>query len=306
MLSMPSEWTEEECFENAITLSKEITEELFEEPCNLEFEKIWSPYVLLTKKQYTGLKKESLKDDAVIEVKGMSPVRRENPFIVVDFVNQTLELLLKERNPCQVYLQLQTYLEKIIDDGFDISKFVMSKSIKGIEEYKEPPAHRLLATSYNNRVGFEHYSPGDRVEYVQYVPPDVVAHFEKRLAEQPCLNFSKKPAPRYRPNTRNLKGMFKIEDPVFAKERKLVLDYDYYITCLESKLKDIIQFYSIREDVANLFREKRQLFTTPAFMSSKRKLTSGSSGNKKSKSTSTSTSTSVKVKKTLRDFYQKK
>lgn len=299
MLSLPSHWSEEESFNKAISLSKEITQSLFEPPCKLEFEKIWNPYILVTKKRYTGLKKESYNDEAVIDIKGMAPVRRENSFIVVDFVNQCLELLLREKNPCQVYLQLEMYLEKIVNGGFDISKFVMSKAIKDVEEYKEPPAHRLLATNYNRRVGFEHYSAGDRVEYVQFVPPDVVEEFERRIAQQPCLNFSKN-NPVHKPNTRNIKGHFKIEDPVFAKERKLMIDYDYYITALESKLTNIIQFYSIHQDVATLFHEKKQIFDTPSFLSRKRKIASGGSSSTKKKDVP------VKVKKTMKDFYQRK
>ena len=138
MISFPSHWTEKEGFKNAADLSKEITSKLFKPPCKLEFEKIYSPYILLKKKKYVGLKKEFLDDKPIIDIKGLDPVRRENSFVVVDFLNRALELLLIQRSPSQVYIELEKYLENIIEHHVDISKFIMGKSMKDREEYVSP------------------------------------------------------------------------------------------------------------------------------------------------------------------------
>ena len=52
---------EAEAFQLCHDLADELTTQLFEPPILLEFEKIYNPLILFKKKNYVGLKKESLK-----------------------------------------------------------------------------------------------------------------------------------------------------------------------------------------------------------------------------------------------------
>ena len=272
MVSFPEHWTEEEGFENANALAKEITLKLFKSPCKLEYEKIYSPYILLKKKKYAGLKRESLEDKPVIDVKGLDTIRRENSFLVVDFLNRVLELLLIHRSPAQVYSELETYLENIVENRIDVSKFIMGKTMKDREEYKNADVipHFVLASKVNKRIGYEHYMHGDRVQYVQYIPGYVSDYFEENIGKQTTL-WNKQP-PRKMPNVRQLKTLDKIEDPKFVQENNLKIDYDYYIQSLEKKLADLIQFYFISKDVDKLFKKYIRIFDDPMYFSKKRKL----------------------------------
>ena len=299
MISFPEHWTEEQGFINALDLAEEITLKLFKSPCKLEFEKIYSPYILLKKKNYAGLKKEFLKDKPVIDIKGLGPVRRENSFVIVDFLNRALELLLIHRRPAQVYSELETYLEDIVEGRVDVSKFIMGKTMKDREEYKNPDsiAHFVLASNFNKRMGYEHYTHGDRVEYIQFIPHGISNYFEKTVGKQATL-WGRGPVRRM-PNVRSLKTIDKIEDPKFIQENNLRIDYDYYIQALQTKLTDLIQFYFIKKDVNLLFKKYIRIFDTPMYFS-KRKLEGGQGSGPKNVDPP-----SYKKKKTFGDFQKK-
>ena len=299
MISFPEHWTEEEGFKNANDLSDEITMKLFKSPCKLEFEKIYSPYILLKKKHYAGLKKEFLNDKAVIDVKGLAVVRKENSFVVVDFLKRVLDLLLIHRSPARVFNELEKYLEDIVEGNIDVSKFIMGKTMKDREEYKDPAsiAHFVLASRFNKRIGREHYTHGDRVEYIQYIPEYISDYFDKTVRNQTTLWGQEKI--RQLPNVRNLKTLDKIEDPKFIQENNLRIDYDYYVQSLQTKLKDLLQFYFIKKDVDILFKKYIRIFDTPMYFSSK-------SGKRKLKQLSGEESENCKkAKKTFADFQKK-
>lgn len=316
MISFPEEWSEEEGFKNASDLSEAITLKLFKKPCKLEFEKIYSPFLLFKKKNYAGLKKEFLKDKPVIDIKGISPVRRENSFVVVDFLNRTLELLFIHRSPAQVYTELGIYLENIVEGNIDISKFIMGKTMKDREEYKDPDSigHFVLASKFNKREGREHYTHGDRVEYIQFIPEYISNFFDKTVGKQTTLDqykIGKKDKKKIRqlPNARNLKMLDRIEDPKFVQDNNLRIDYDYYIHSLQTKLEDLIQFYFIKKDVDLLFKKYLRIFDNPIYFSSnkdKRKmLQGGGNGNNRMKEEEEGERVVKKPKKTFGDFQKK-
>jgi DNA polymerase delta subunit 1 len=295
-ISFPEHWSEEEGFKNANDLSEEITAKLFKAPCKLEFEKIYSPYILLKKKHYAGLKKEFLDDNPVMDVKGLCVVRRENSFLIVDFLNRVLELLLIHRSPSQVCKELEEYLKNIVEGNVPMSKFIMGKTMKDREEYKDPDsiAHFALACKHNKRAGYEHYTHGDRVEYIQYIPQEISEYFERTIGKQSTLWGSQV---RQMPNARQLKTIDKIEDPKFIQENGLRIDYDYYIDALQKKLADIVQFYFIKNDVNCLFKTYLRIFDTPMYFTSKKD---------KRKQIGGSKPVQKKAKKTFADFQKKK
>ncbi len=184
MVSCPEEWTREQTFKYSMELADEITAELFVEPCKLEFEKVISPYLLKGKKMYAGLMAEALKDIPKMLIKGLFLVRRETSEVVRDFGFRTLDLMLRENNSFQVLKELQTYIDDILEGNIPLEKFIKNMSIQAEDRYKgEFPAVRVLATQVNERRGYMEYQPGDRVKFIQIVPPSIV----KKMSQQSTL-----------------------------------------------------------------------------------------------------------------------
>lgn len=73
----------EESFKVGAKLAQEITEKLFISPIELEFEKVYQPFIILTKKRYIGnYYGESPHKIDKVEKKGIVLSRRDNPDIV--------------------------------------------------------------------------------------------------------------------------------------------------------------------------------------------------------------------------------
>lgn len=66
----------------------------FKKPINLEFEKVYCPYLLISKKRYAGLYWTKLTKWDKIDVKGLELVRRDNCQLVAIAMKRALELLL--------------------------------------------------------------------------------------------------------------------------------------------------------------------------------------------------------------------
>src|SRR5690606_6804254 len=89
--------TVKEAMELGRECSKYITEQ-FIKPIKLEFEKVYYPYLLLSKKRYAGLywSKEETWDK--LDKKGLESVRRDNCLLVRNLANTVLEKILIDRD----------------------------------------------------------------------------------------------------------------------------------------------------------------------------------------------------------------
>jgi len=305
MVALPEHLTATEGFENSMALSTEITAKLFKPPCLLEFEKIYWPFILVAKKNYAGLKKEFLNDTPQIDIKGLCTVRRETSLFVSEFVDTSLNLFFFKRSPSAVFELLKKTLDLDFLMQIPIEKFIMSASIKEASEYVTEPGHSILARRHNERLGYEHYKPGDRVEFVHYVPQEVVDTDVQYHQKQPQMThfFSgavgKESSPRrFLTNARHVLSVDKIEDPAFITKHSLTIDYDYYVDALRKKTWDLIQFYNmINTQTVKLFTNTLRQFDRPKLVTKKRTLQIGDIKGK---------AVANKTKKTMKDFYQKK
>lgn len=308
MISCPEEWSKEQTFEYSMELADEITAKLFTSPCKLEFEKVFSPYFLKGKKMYAGLMAEALADIPKMQIKGLFLVRRETSEMVRDFGFRVLDLMLRENNSFQVLRELETYIEDILEGNVPLEKFMKNMSIQADDRYKgDLPAIRVLASKVNERLGYMEYHPGDRVKYVQVVPPSIVQKMNTQATIQWGTQANATTHSKARGkakqgdffiSTKGVPQMLKVEDPTYVKKHDLLVDYEYYLESLERKIMDLLQFESVRIAVQQLFNQKLQKFHTADFKPSSKKRSSVTL-------TTTRSQPLGKKMKTLFDFYPK-
>jgi len=196
-----------------IAASKEF-KKLIKKPHDLEYEKTFSPFILLSKKRYVGNLYEM--DDKKYKQKSMGIVlkRRDNAQIVKRIYGGIIDIILNEKDVAKSVVFLQESLMKLIDGQYPLEDLIITKSLKA--EYKDPTkiAHKVLADRIAEREPGNKPQIGDRIPYL-YVETgkDKVLQGER------------------------------IETPTFTRQNGLKPDYNFYIT--NQIMKPILQIYAL-------------------------------------------------------------
>ena len=170
-------------------------------PHDLEYEKTFMPFCLLSKKRYVGMLYETDPNKGKRKEMGIVLKRRDNAPIVKDIYGGIIDILMKQQDIGQAVEFLKNCLKDIVDEKCPIEKLIITKSLRS--GYKNPKqiAHKVLADRIMARDPGNKPSSGDRIPFVY-------------------INSTNKKA---------LQGE-KIETPIFIKENKLKIDYSFYIT----------------------------------------------------------------------------
>jgi DNA polymerase delta subunit 1 len=122
----------EESFEKGRVIAHKITEKLFKKPIELEFEKIYQPYILLSKKRYIGnyYGSSPYKIDKV-EQKGIVLSRRDNANIVKKVYTDILNPLLNEgTRGINISIGiLRKYINDLLIGKVDINDLLITKTL---------------------------------------------------------------------------------------------------------------------------------------------------------------------------------
>lgn len=153
-------------FKYADICSQQITKHINRGPIMLEFEKIFQPFILLSKKRYIAKKFEDVKNplkEKSLDAKGVALVRRD----YCDYVKKCFKQIVDEimYNNISVVDTLDIYKDnilKIYNNNVDIKDLVLSSLLKST--YKTKPVHVLVAEKLKQRN--EEVNIGDRIEYV--------------------------------------------------------------------------------------------------------------------------------------------
>jgi len=193
-----------EALEITIELAQEaglLASSYLKGPHDLEYEKTFMPFCLLSKKRYVGMLYETDPNKCKRKEMGIVLKRRDNAPIVKDIYGGIIDILMKEQNITKAIEFLQTSLQNIVDEKYPMEKLIITKSLRS--GYKNPQsiAHKVLADRITTRDPGNKPSSGDRIPFV-YI------------------------------NTTNKKALQgeKIETPNFIKENGLKIDYSFYIT----------------------------------------------------------------------------
>ena len=213
---------------------KTFTQKHLKYPHDLEYEKVFWPWFLMSKKRYVGMLYEMSPDECYRKSMGLVLKRRDNAPIVKDIYGGIIDILMGDTG-----VKKSIKIEKAIKFLHDslrtlktgqvpLEKLIISKSLRS--GYKNPRtiAHKVLADRITERDPGNKPSPGDRMDYAFIVQP----------------------------NKKALQGE-RIETPEYIQGNQLALDYNFYIT--NSIMKPVQQVFSlILEDIKGFKKKKGQ------------------------------------------------
>jgi len=198
-------------------------------PHDLEYEKTYWPFLILTKKRYVGNKYEFDSDKYKLDFMGIVLKRRDNSPIVKELCNGIIDNLINAKSPAKAQAFTEECLKNMLDNKFDIKYFLTSKTLKMKESYVDwrRIAHVVLADRIATRNPGNVPQSGDRISYAAVKIP----------------NLTKT----------TLQGE-RIETPEYIKEKNLQLDYKFYIT--NQIMKPALQFLELAIPNAKSIFEK--------------------------------------------------
>ena len=211
--------TGKEAIEYSWEIGERAAEEctkLFKAPNNLELEKVYCPYFLYSKKRYAAKLWTKGKDGNMnmdyIDVKGLQLVRRDNTPHMREVCKELLDVVLESSDtgpPKELALQRAIELiegdvpnEKLIlsqglSDSYKAKGFTVSINSPDIKDINQ--AHVQVVRKMRERQPGSEPQSGDRVPYILLDTGDPKA-----------------------------KAFEKSEDPKYAKDNNLKVDYNYY------------------------------------------------------------------------------
>ena len=211
--------TGKEAIEYSWEIGERAAEEctkLFKAPNNLELEKVYCPYFLYSKKRYAAKLWTKGKDGNMnmdyIDVKGLQLVRRDNTPHMREVCKELLDVVLESSDtgpPKELALQRAIELiegdvpnEKLIlsqglSDLYKVKGFPVSVTSPDIKDINQ--AHVQVVRKMRERQPGSEPQSGDRVPYILIDTGDPKA-----------------------------KAFEKSEDPKYAKDNNLKVDYNYY------------------------------------------------------------------------------
>ena len=203
--------------EITIELAKEageVASMFLKKPHDLEYEKTFMPFCLLSKKRYVGMLYETDINNGNRKEMGIVLKRRDNAPIVKDVYGGVIDILMKEKDIEKALEFVKNKLQMLLEGTCPIEKLIITKSLRS--NYKNPDqiAHKVLATRIAKRDPGNKPSSGDRIPYVYIQGKE-----------------------KYK-----LQGD-RIETPTFINENNLKPDYGFYIT--NQIMKPLLQLFSL-------------------------------------------------------------
>ena len=135
----------------------------------LDFDKIFRSFLILTKKRYAGwsFEKKGGAWEGKMEMKGIETVRRDWCDLVSETTESVIEIILKEGDVNSAITLVKERVEQIRKGDVDINKLAITKGLtKGIERYDGTLPHVELAKRMRKRDPSTAPTPGDRVQFV--------------------------------------------------------------------------------------------------------------------------------------------
>jgi len=204
----------------------EISASFLKAPHDFEYEKTFMPFCLLSKKRYVGMLYETDPDKCKRKEMGIVLKRRDNAPIVKDVYGGIIDILMKKQNIPDAVQFLKNCLQNIVEEKYPIEKLIITKSLRS--GYKNPKAiaHKVLADRITARDPGNKPGPGDRIPFA-YISV---------------------------PGKKVLQGD-KIETPSFIAEKKLKIDYSFYIT--NQIMKPVQQLFALVLEKIWVIQNKR-------------------------------------------------
>ena len=206
-----------EAIQKTLDISLEASDKikpLLKKPHDLEYEKIFFPMILFSKKRYCANKYEHDVNKFKQISMGIVLKRRDNANIVKKIYGGIIDIILNKHDIKESIRFLSKSLQDLIAGEYPLEDFIITKTLKG--HYKDPSkiAHKVLAERIKER------SPGNAPQANDRIP---FAYID--VKDQKVLQGER------------------IEHPDYIKEKNLKLDYAFYIT---NQLQNpVLQLYAL-------------------------------------------------------------
>ena len=229
------------CIDCGVKAGVWITKNMLNAPQDLEYEKTFYPFILISKKRYTGDKYE-LDASKPKERTSMGIVmkRRDNAQIVKYVFGNVIEIIMNQKDINLAIDWLRDTLEKINDGFMDDSLFIISKSLRGYYKNPDGIAHKVLADRMAERNPGNKPKPNDRIPYMyRVVDESPIITGYKMVSKKVENGYFKNGKVKYKSikvpgppklKKRNILQGDRIEHPDYIHENGLEIDYKFYIT----------------------------------------------------------------------------
>jgi len=206
----------------------ELASKFLKRPHDLEYEKTFLPFCLLSKKRYVGMLYENDPYKGKRKSMGIVLKRRDNAPIVKDIYGGIIDILMKENDIEKAAEFLKTCLQNMVEEKYSMDKLVITKSLRS--GYKNPAqiAHKVLADRIGRRDPGNKPSVGDRIPFVYIENPDKKALQGERI-ETP--------------------------DYIHANKFQVKINYSFYIT--NQIMKPVQQLFALVLEQMKDFRKKK-------------------------------------------------
>ncbi|BGP44897.1 DNA-directed DNA polymerase delta [Rhodotorula kratochvilovae] len=184
--------------ETAMKLGAEAAEFVtskFVKPIKLEFEKVYFPYLLISKKRYAGLYWTKPEKYDKMDTKGIETVRRDNCRLVVTVIDTCLRKMLIERDVKGAEAYAKQVISDLLQNKVDLSQLVITKALAKAD-YAAKQAHVELAERMKKRDAGSAPAMGDHV---------IIK------------------------GTKDARAYEKSEDPLYVLENNIPIDTKYYL-----------------------------------------------------------------------------
>jgi DNA polymerase elongation subunit (family B) len=206
----------------------ELASKFLKQPHDLEYEKTFLPFCLLSKKRYVGMLYENDPYKGKRKSMGIVLKRRDNAPIVKDIYGGIIDILMQENDIEKAAEFLKSCLQQMVEEKYGMDKLVITKSLRS--GYKNPNqiAHKVLADRIGRRDPGNKPSVGDRIPFVYIENPSKKALQGDRI-ETP--------------------------DYILAQKGQVKINYAFYIT--NQIMKPVQQLFALVLEQMKDFKKKK-------------------------------------------------
>ncbi|KAG2226707.1 hypothetical protein INT45_001054 [Circinella minor] len=201
--------------------AKLVTEQ-FIRPINLDFEKVYFPYLLISKKRYAGLYWSNPDKFDKLDAKGIETVRRDNCRLVSNVIQRCLDKLLIDRDVNGAQEFVKSTISELLQNKVDLSQLVITKALSK-SDYAAKQAHVELAERMRKRDAGSAPSLGDRVAYVIIKASNNTPAYERSEDPLYVLDNNIPIDTRYYLENQLSKPLLRIFEPILGEKAESLL-----------------------------------------------------------------------------------
>ncbi|KAF8998547.1 DNA polymerase family B-domain-containing protein [Cyathus striatus] len=198
----------------------------FVKPIKLEFEKVYYPYLLISKKRYAGLYWTKVDNYDKMDSKGIETVRRDNCRLVSTVIETCLHKMLIDRDVKGAEAYTKQTIADLLQNKVDMSQLVITKALAK-SDYAAKQAHVELAERMKQRDAGSAPALGDRVAYVIIKGVKGAAAYEKSEDPLYVLENNIPIDTRYYLDNQLSKPLMRIFEPILGEKASSLLSGDH-------------------------------------------------------------------------------